>query len=103
MTNHQIFVTRGTLNLRFRNRSRFGFCSSREASFIVFVLRGLLYGDTSIFQLCWFSKPSAGVAKLADAIALGAIGRKAVQVQLLSPAPRRLLQQVGMTNADATS
>jgi hypothetical protein len=29
----------------------------------------------------------AGMAKLADAMALGAIGRKAVQVQVLFPAP----------------
>src|SRR5260221_4334068 len=31
---------------------------------------------------------SAGVAELADAVALGATGRKSLEVQILSPAPK---------------
>ena len=39
------------------------------------------------FELYW---RNAGLAELADALALGASGRKAVQVQVLCPAPPRL-------------
>ena len=35
---------------------------------------------------------SAGLAELADALALGASGRKAVQVQVLCPAPSRKMR-----------
>ena len=37
---------------------------------------------------------SAGLAELADAMALGAISRKAVQVQVLYPAPAHILPTI---------
>src|SRR6266478_643312 len=37
----------------------------------------------------------AGVAELADAVALGATGRKSLEVQILSPAPKSLTTRAG--------
>ena len=37
---------------------------------------------------------SAGVAELADAVALGATGRKSLEVQILSPAPNPPLEDL---------
>lgn len=42
-------------------------------------------GNSALLQLC------AGVAELADALDSGSSGRKAVQVQVLSPAPFKSL------------
>jgi hypothetical protein len=69
-----------------------GFAQSQRAP-----LSSTWQGDSSITSLYRYGqKPAipsiiyfagAGVAELADAVALGATGRKSLEVQILSPAP----------------
>jgi hypothetical protein len=59
---------------------------------------GQRYGQKgAIPSIIYFA--CAGVAELADAVALGATGRKSLEVQILSPAPnqeiRRLIPPLG--------
>ena len=65
------------------------FSTRKSAIFLQKILKKVLHFDLDFVIIVRLMKKHAGMAELADALDSGSSGRKAVQVQVLLPAPNK--------------